>query len=434
MEKEPAIGEVIRSVTELRHQLHAHPELSMREAETQERLIAFLKEHTSFELVRRDGWFYAVKRAGAPGRSVAAGAAASDSEDPDAAHARGPVAFRADMDALPIDESGSELPYRSQNPGVSHKCGHDGHMAALCGLALYLEEREKAHGAPPEAARPDGQKRTGTDRDVYLIFQPGEETGEGGEMCAKLLSEQKISEVYAFHNLGGYPEGTVVYRDGLTQPASEGIRIAFSGKTSHASAPEEGKNPAGALSRLALAAESLPGNLQGMREKAAGSRPARADESAAEAPVRLVTVCGLSVGSGDFGISPGYGELCLTIRAEEESDMDRMEEAILAAAQKEAEAGGFRMTSEIRDRFPETRNDPECLRKVLGAAEAAGIPSVRMKDLWRASEDFGYYLKACPGAMFYVGTGDTRPALHTAEYDFNDRILETAVRVFAGLI
>ena len=122
------------------------------------------------------------------------------------------------MDALPIPET-IDLPYGSQNEGVSHKCGHDGHCAALCGLALALDQME-------------------TTRDVYLIFQPGEEIGAGALVCRDLITEKGISEIYAFHNLGGYPEGSLVYREGLTQPASEGLRICLTGKTSHASAPE----------------------------------------------------------------------------------------------------------------------------------------------------------------------------------------------------
>ncbi len=396
---------ILEKITELRHALHARPELSMCEKETQEILIAFLKANTSFEITRRDGWFYAVKR----GRTD--GSPAGAVSDCGSGSPAGAVAFRADMDALPIDESEScaDLPYRSRNPGVSHKCGHDGHMAALCGFALLLEEAERAAGGPGTGA-PDCGGRTAS-RDVYLIFQPGEETGAGGEICAQLLPEQNISEIYAFHNLSGYPEGAVVYREGLTQPASEGIRITFAGKTSHASAPEEGKNPAAALARTALIAEG----------------------SCTADPMRLVTVCGMNAGGSNFGVSPGEGELCLTIRAEREADMDQMERGILAFAQNEAEKGGFGLHSEIVDRFPETRNHPDCLKKVIAAAGQLGLPAVPMETLWRASEDFGHYLKACPGAMFYVGNGEEYPALHTAEYDFNDRILMRAAEMLFAI-
>lgn len=126
-------------IVALRHDLHCHPELSMQEQETKNRLITFIKENIQLEVIDRGNWFYVqytTKR---------------QSEMPEA-DTKPPIAFRADFDALPILEDAESLPYASENPGVSHKCGHDGHASALAGLALELD----ANGA---------------DRDVYLIFQ-----------------------------------------------------------------------------------------------------------------------------------------------------------------------------------------------------------------------------------------------------------------------
>ena len=365
--------QLFQRIIALRHTLHRYPELSMGERETMARIKTFLRENTTVEIVERENWFYAVK----PG------------SDP----ASRPIAFRADMDALPIQESG-DLPYASVCDGVSHKCGHDGHTAALCGLALALEE-------------------TLPERTVYLIFQPGEEIGAGGERCAALLGEKGIPEVYAFHNMSGFPEGTVVYRNGLTSPASEGLTIRFHGRQSHASAPEDGRNPASAVSRLALySQECLERPHSGMV---------------------LCTVTGISVGNGDFGISPGDGSICLTLRAEREDEMKRLETELLRYAAEQAGENGLRLEHQISDYFPETRNHPEGLQRVLRCAEKHGIPTLEMDRLWRASEDFGYYLKQSPGAMFYIGNGTEYPALHTREYDFNDRILPAAVSMLTGL-
>lgn len=365
--------QILEKITTLRHILHQHPELSMGERETMAMVKAFLRENTAVEIADRKGWFYAVK----PGT------------DP----VSRPIAFRADMDALPIQE-GIDLPYASVCDGVSHKCGHDGHTAALCGLALALEE------TPPE-------------RTVYLIFQPGEEIGAGGERCAALLREKGISEVYAFHNLSGYPEGTVLYRHGLTNPASEGLTIRFCGKQSHASTPEDGRNPAAAVSRLVLYAQECV------------EKP--------HSGMALCTVTGIRVGNGDFGISPGEGTICLTLRAEREEEMKRLETELLRYAAEQASENGLTVEHQISDYFPETRNHPEGIKRVLNCAQEQGIPVLEMDRLWRASEDFGYYLKQSPGAMFYIGSGTDYPALHTREYDFNDRILPTAVSMLAGL-
>jgi len=359
-------------ITDLRHELHMYPELSMQEKETAERLKSFLSKNTCFRVVDRGSWFYAVK---------------------EAKNARKKIAFRADMDALPITEDGA-LSYHSRNAGVSHKCGHDGHCAALCGLALELDGKE-------------------TDSEIYLIFQPGEETGSGAVICRELIREEGISQIYAFHNLGGYPEGSIVYRPGLTQPASEGLRIRFEGKTSHASAPEEGMNPSGAIARVILRAEELAKNQSdGML---------------------LCTITGVSLGTGDFGISPGDGELSMTLRAEKEDRMKFLETQIIRCAEEEAKRLRLHISCSIHDYFPETRNDEQCLEAVIRAASELGMNVISMENMWRASEDFGWYLKECPGAIIYIGSGEDYPPLHTVGYDFNDRILETAVNLFAAL-
>ena len=396
--------EQLSAITQLRHTLHQHPELSMRETETMKILQTFLRENTSLELHKRDSWFYALKKS-----SVSV---PSDGDN------SGPIAFRADMDGLPIPES-IRLPYESQNEGISHKCGHDGHCAVLCGLALELDCRE-------------------TDRDVYLIFQPGEEIGAGARQCAELIREKGITEIYAMHNLGGYPEGSLVYRRGLTQPASEGLRIRLTGKTSHASAPEKGNNPAGAIASIVQyalrAADSAENSAHGISEPS--SQTPEHDfmtafkSGAQDSPMRLCTITGIRLGDGDFGISPGEGEICMTLRAEVEEEMLAMEQSIISFASQVAAAAGLQMTYSSHDYFPETRNHDDCLDRVLDAAQENKVPAISMRELWRASEDFGHYLKICPGAMFYIGNGEDYPPLHTAEYDFNDRIIETSVNMF----
>ncbi len=360
-------------ITALRHLLHSHPDLSLQEAGTIRILKDFLRENTSLEIVDREGWFYAVKRCTDPAAPT--------------------VAFRADTDALPMEESIS-LPYGSVRPGVSHKCGHDGHMAALCGLALELDKRK-------------------ADRTVCLIFQPAEEIGQGAVRCTDLIREEKIEEIYAFHNISGYPESSIVYRKGLTQPASEGVMIRLHGKQSHASAPEEGCSPAAAIAELALFAERLP------EEPHEG--------------MALCTIVGMQCGQNDFGISPGEGSLGVTLRAEQELFMKGMEEKLLQKAEELAARDGLWTEHETYDYFPETRNHDEALGRVIQKAAGLQLSVIGMKDLWRASEDFGYFLKLCPGAMFYIGSGEEYPALHTGGYDFNDRILKTAVDLFLAL-
>ena len=202
----------------------------------------------------------------------------------------------------------------------------------------------------------------------------------------------------------------MLYHPDTTQPASEGMILRLSGRASHAAEPEKGNNPARTIAAIILEAQKL---TEVEREQ-----------------LLFCTVTGIRVGAGDFGISPGDGELCMTLRSDAEPKMKELESRILEFAKERAGESGLQMEFETRDYFPETRNHAECLEKVRRAASLAGVPFMKMDSLWRPSEDFGYYLKECPGALFYVGNGTDHPAVHTEAYDFNDRILEPAVNVF----
>ena len=359
-------------IIELRHLLHRHAELSMHEHETKGILMDFLKTHTSLEIHDCGSWFYCVKKG------------TTDYM----------IAFRAEMDALLIDETIS-LPYGSLTDGVSHKCGHDGHCSVLCGLALNLDKME-------------------TEKTVYLIFQPAEEIGIGARECCKIIRQENIKEIYAFHNLNGYPVSSIVYRRGLSQPASKGLSISYIGKTSHASTPEEGNNPTEAIVQTVLYI-----NEEIIKKEHDG--------------LLLVTVVNVSIGNKDFGISAGKGELNITMRAENGWEMEKADRMIKDKVSELCKAYDLQYSFEDIDVFAETRNDAECLNKVLRCAERLNLQTIEMPKLWRASEDFGYFLQECPGAIFYIGTGTDYPGLHTTAYDFNDRIIPTAVNMFTEL-
>jgi amidohydrolase len=367
--------ENLKKIIDLRHDLHRLAELSMHETNTKRRLMQFIRENTDFTVHDCGLWFWCRK-------------------DPEEETGRTPVAFRADMDALPMDEQ-LDIPYASETPGVSHKCGHDGHSAALAGLALELS----------------GVKLM---RPVVLIFQHAEEIGAGGKVCAQLISDLRIGEAYAFHNLSGYPQGSVVLRRGLTQPASKGLTVHFAGAQSHASYPEQGRNPAWAVADLvADIRELLVMPHRGMT---------------------LATIVGVRVGTGDFGVSAGDGEVRLTLRSESEAEMNELEREIRGKARQLGTRDGLDVNFTSVDEFPETRNADPALDRVAGCAGWLGLPVIYMDEMWRASEDFGWYLKRCPGAIFYLGNSVDYPPLHTGAYDFNDRILPAAVGMMKEIV
>ena len=357
----------------LRHQLHAHPELSNQEQGTKARLMDFLRENTSrLEIVDRGAWFYAV----CPGR-------------PEGRR----IAFRADMDALPIDETIS-LPYGSQTPGVSHKCGHDGHSATLAAFAVAMD-----HAAC---------KNT-----LYFIFQHAEETADGAKVCAELLTRENISEVFGYHNEPGRPLHQVLVRHGVYQCASVGMSLYFHGAPSHASDPFLGRNPAFAIARLISALPALY----------------RAEE---QRGLVLATVVHVQVGEAAFGTSPGDGVLRVTLRAEREEEMARLRRRVDQLAYALSAEYGLEYHAERCDRFPENRNHDESVDKVAAVCRQLGVPWAEMPFAERGSEDFGYFTQRTRGAYFLVGSGEG-PAHHTTAFDFPDRIIPTAFRILRAL-
>ena len=358
----------------LRHKLHQYPELSGEEVETKKRIRDFLKENTDLEVVDKGDWVYA--------RYTAAKQPAKS------------IAFRADFDAIKVEEKNA-LPYASLNKGVSHKCGHDGHSAALAAFAMDVDAR-------------------GCDCNVYFIFQHGEETGTGGKVCAELIEEEGIAEVYAVHNWPGAPFGSLGIREGVINCASKGIELHFIGKSAHASYPEAGISPAEAISRMVLALDDM------------------VKKPAYEGLV-LATVIQVDIGERTFGVAAHEGRLLLTIRGEYEKELLMLQEKLISFAEDEAEREGLGLEVSFHDEFPETYNAPESIAKLRCIGEERGWPVNEMADPIRASEDFGYYLKKAPGALIWLGAGENWPVIHSQEFDYNDGLIEKTVELFRAL-
>ena len=359
---------------QLRHELHQHPELSNQEVWTKQHLIDFLKKHTSLEIVDNGLWFYAIYRAGEGKKNIA---------------------FRADFDALPMEER-INIPHASQFPGVSHKCGHDGHAATLAGFALEIDQK-------------------GADKNVFFLFQHAEETGDGAAQCASFIKENNIDEIFAYHNMSGMPFKSVNVIDGTAHCASKGMTIHMEGSPAHASQPEDGVNPAFAIAKVinAIPEFTSPENNKG---------------------IVLCTVVQVDIGERAFGISASKGDLLLTIRALYEEELDKLQKNLEDLAWAQAEKYGLKVSFSYNDSFPETVNDKESSDKIRQVCETKGMQVIEMKEAFRGSEDYGHYLKLTKGAMCYIGNGEDYPQVHTYEYDFRDDIIETAVELFKGLV
>lgn len=357
---------------QLRHDLHQHPELSNQEYWTKQYVISFLKANTKLEIVDEGLWFYAIYRAGEDKKNIA---------------------FRTEIDALPLQET-LDVPYASRFCGVSHKCGHDGHAASLAGFALEIDQK-------------------GANNNIFFLFQHAEETGEGAVQCAAFIKKHNIQEIFAYHNRSGMVFNSVNIIDGTSFCASKGMTIHMEGLPAHASEPEKGANPAFAIAKII---EAIPGFISWDSKS-----------------MVLCTVIQVAIGERAFGVAASKGDLLLTIRALYETELDKLQKNLEDLAIEQAGIYNLTVRFSYNDSFPETANHKESSDKIRQVCNTKGLQLIEMKEAFRASEDFGHYLKQTRGAICFIGNGEDYPPLHSYEYDFPDEIIETAVELFKGL-
>lgn len=370
----------MRDLVELRRQLHSQPELAHQEAKTAETIHAFLANTKPDELLT-----------GLGGQGLAAiykGEAAGKR-----------VLVRCELDALPIPET-VKLDYGSHTDQVAHKCGHDGHMTILAGLAQHFGAERPAKGS------------------VVLLYQPAEETGEG---AALVLADKKSESLHpdfaiALHNLPGYPLGEVVLREGTFASASSGFIVRLHGKTSHAAEPQQGLSPALAVAGLIAGLSSLP----------------QFHTSLAEAG--QVTVVHARLGEVAFGTSPGEAEVMATIRAHSDEVIARLTEKATELAIGVASTHGLEVETETTQVFPVTVNDSEVVAAISQSADELGMHKTYIEEPFGWSEDFGHFTNNFRGALFGLGSGESQPALHNPEYDFPDDLIEPGIKLFTRIV
>ncbi|WP_122073584.1 amidohydrolase [Pseudophaeobacter sp. EL27] len=369
----------------LRRELHQMPEVSGEEVQTAARVVQEL-EHAGADRI----W------TGLGGHGVAAEFRGAQ---------EGPtVMIRCELDALPIQEISQE-PYRSQVEGKGHLCGHDGHMVMVLGVALALKKR-------PASGR------------VILLFQPAEETGAGaaGVINDPRWPELKPDFAFAYHNVPGRPLGELGLRRRVSNCASRGMKIRFSGKTSHAAAPEDGVSPAMVISDLMQCLPALgPGGKMG-------------------ADFALATLTHAQLGEASFGIAPGAGELRMTLRSQTDARMDQLvqeAEAQLAGALARTDEQGGTVSASVtwHDVFLATVNEGSALDLAAQAAAKLGLAVNVMDQPMRWSEDFGRFgLDGAKAAMLFIGSGEAQPQLHNPNFDFPDVLTPIGVRVLIEIV
>jgi amidohydrolase len=364
----------------LRKQLHRHAELSGGEKKSAQIIREFVSRFKPDEVITE---------LGGNGVAVIYNGAAS-----------GPaVLLRAELDALPIAEA-DESAYKSIHPGVSHKCGHDGHMTIVAGLAGLL------HRTPPKKGR------------VILLFQPAEETGQGatGIVDGQNFGRLAPDYVFALHNLPGNKSGRILVKSGAMTCASIGMHIRLNGKTAHASRPEEGLSPAAAMCEIIRQLPVLDSVSQ-LKDNMA-----------------LVTVVYACMGAKSYGTAPGFAEIMATLRAETDHTLDLIRKHAFDRVSDYAQKDHLGYTIDWHDHFSAGANDEQATRIVANAADAAGFEVEWLTQPFRWSEDFGVFTSRFPGALFAMGAGRETPPLHSPAYDFPDRLIEPGLRIYREII
>ncbi len=372
-------GEILEKLTKLRQDLHKHPEVSHKESKTAQKIKEHIGKYNPDEVIENIGgngilFLFKGKEEGKT------------------------IFFRAELDALPLkEESGKE--YRSVHEKTAHLCGHDGHMAMLTGLAPLLNENRDFEGT------------------VGLLFQPAEETGEGAE---KILEDKRFTDlnpdyIFALHNIPGLEKGSIVVKEGVFAMGSTGMVITLEGKSTHAAYPEKGISPGKAISKIILGIDQVNA------DKAYGG-------------VAFATIIHSRMGSEAFGTQPGEGTLMLTLRAESDSDIDKLKANVIKLADAACSAEALKCVISYTEEFKTTVNDSDAVKIIRNAVKETGNKEEEFRKPFRWSEDFGRFMEKYKGAMFGLGAGGDLPELHNPDYDFPDDLIPEGVNIFYQIV
>lgn len=371
-----------QQVIATRRHLHANPELSYQEFNT----VAYVKEQLQAIGIRNI-------------RSVATTGLVVDipGKNPESKT----VALRADMDALPIHEA-NDVPYKSQNPGVMHACGHDVHTSSLLGTAYILHSLS--------------QEFEGT---VRLLFQPGEEKNPGGASYMirdGVLENPQPASIIGQHVFPLLPVGKIGFRQGMYMASCDELYLTVIGKGGHGAAPELAIDPIVIASHIIIALQQI------ISRNASPKQP-------------TVLTFGKIIGEGATNIIPNEVKIAGTFRAMNEKWREEALVKIKKMAESIAEGMGGKCVVDISRGYPYLENNPEVTQRIRqAAAEYVGEENVVDIDITLGAEDFAYYSQVIPASFYRLGTRNESKGIvsyvHTPTFDID----EEALRIGPGLM
>ena len=362
-----------------RHEMHQNPELSGQESKTSDK-VADLLEHYGYSVTRHIG-----------GNGIVASLTNGDGQKS--------IGIRADMDALPIKEE-TNLAYASTNEGVMHGCGHDGHTTILLAAARALAMTKKFNGT------------------VHLIFQPAEEIGAGAKaMIADGLFERfPCDAVYGLHNWPGLEQGKIQFTRKAMMASVDAVKIVIYGKGGHGAKPEAAIDPIVVASSTIMAMQTIV--------------------SRNVAPLDSAIISTGSIHGGEaFNIIPDSVTISMTVRTFSSDVQNLIEKRIKKIVGNQAESFGARAFVQYDRLVPALVNHPQCTKFALdvGKKLLGSDKIVEDETPTTVSEDFAFMLKACPGAFFFLGNGESA-SLHSPHYNFDDRNIVSGAVFWCGLV
>ncbi|WP_295895079.1 M20 aminoacylase family protein [uncultured Bartonella sp.] len=362
-----------------RHEMHQNPELLGQESKTSDK-VADLLEHYGYSVTRHIG-----------GNGIVASLTNGDGQKS--------IGIRADMDALPIKEE-TNLAYASTNEGVMHGCGHDGHTTILLAAARALAMTKKFNGT------------------VHLIFQPAEEIGAGAKaMIADGLFERfPCDAVYGLHNWPGLEQGKIQFTQKAMMASVDAVKIVIYGKGGHGAKPEAAIDPIVVASSTIMAMQTIVSRNVGPLDSA-------------------IISTGSIHGGEAFNIIPDSVTISMTVRTFSSDVQNLIEKRIKKIVGSQAESFGARAFVQYDRLVPALVNHPQCTKFALdvGKKLLGSDKIVEDETPTTVSEDFAFMLKACPGAFFFLGNGESA-SLHSPHYNFDDRNIVSGAVFWCGLV